>query len=63
MRNSKIKKLIISINLILISIISIINLNSKSLAVIVNQENDTGEITVSNVEQGVSVKLIQLARI
>ena len=62
MRNSKIKKLIISINLILISIISIINLNSKSLAVI-NQENDTGEITVSNVEQGVSVKLIQLARI
>ena len=61
MKNSKIKKLI-SINLILISILSIINLNSKSLATI-SQENSTGEIKISNVEQGVNVKLIQLARI
>ena len=61
MKNNKIKK-IISINLILISILSIFNFNSKSKATI-TRENETGEITVSNIEPGVNVTLTQLASI
>ena len=61
MKNNKIKKFI-SINLILISILSIFNFNSKSKATITS-ENETGEITVSNIEQGVNVTITQLATI
>lgn len=49
MKNSKIKKFI-SINLILISILSIFNFNSKSKATI-TRENETGEITSRRVDK------------
>ena len=60
MKKNKIQK-IISISLILIFIISIINLNQKSYANI-TLHNCKGNITVSNVEHGTGIFLIQLAK-
>ena len=59
MKNNRIKKFI-SINLILISILSIFNLNQKSFA---SNENSLtqGNINVSNIEKGVKVSLYQVA--
>ena len=61
MNKEKIKK-IISINLVLISILSIINLSQKSLAVI-SQNTNKGNITVTNIENGINVSLYKLASV
>lgn len=61
MNKEKIKK-IISINLVLICILSIINLNHKSLAVI-SQNQNTGNITVTNIEKGIKVSLYKIASV
>ena len=61
MNKEKIKK-IISINLVLICILSIINLNHKSLAVI-SQSQNTGNITVTNIEKGIKVSLYKIASV
>ena len=59
MKSDKIKK-IISINLIIISILSIFNLGQKSFA---SNENSIkqGNINISNIEKGVTISLYQIA--
>lgn len=61
MNKEKIRK-IISINLVLICILSIINLSPKSLAVI-SQNTNKGNITVTNIENGINVSLYKLASV
>lgn len=53
-------KKILSINLILMSILSIFNLNQKSFATITEMQNQVN-VNITNIEKGVSVSLYQIA--
>lgn len=61
MRTNNFKK-ILSINLILMSILSIFNLNQKSFATITEEQNQAN-VNITNIEKGVSASLYQIATI